>query len=224
MNPLLHGPLLHLRGIKKSYTTRRVLDIEELSFAAGESYAITGDNGAGKTTLLRLISGLESGGIASFTFAGKQLSITPYPTQLRHEIIYVHQHPYLFNTSVAHNVEYGLKMRGISAHECQIAARQAMHWAGITHLADTVPTKLSGGEKQRVALARTRMLNPKIILLDEPTASLDSAGRIQVINLIEELCDENICMLIACHDRELIDLPKMHTVHLSSADARVGTT
>ena len=135
--------------------------------------------------------------------------------------IQVQHHGHIQPTLDRPNV--GEVRRGVSAHECQIAARQAMHWAGITHLADTVPTKLSGGEKQRVALARTRMLNPKIILLDEPTASLDSAGRIQVINLIEELCNENICMLIACHDRELIDLPKMHTVHLSSADARVGT-
>lgn len=207
--------LLHLRGIKKSYGTRRVLDIDELSFAAGERYAITGDNGAGKSTLLRMIAGLETGEVESFTFAGNKLSPAPYPDHLRQKIIYVHQHPYLFNTSVAHNIEYGLKRRGVSARECQSALRLALEWAGITHLADIMPAQLSGGEKQRVALARTKILNPRLILLDEPTASLDGSGRMQVINLIEELCSENCCVLIACHDRELIDLPKMHRVHLS---------
>lgn len=208
-------PLLELKGLRKGYANRQVLDIDELRLEAGESYVVTGDNGAGKSTLLRILGGLDIGEIKEYRFDGQPVELQRYPEWLRRQVIYVHQQPYLFNTSVAHNIEYGLKARGLGRRERETLAQEAMVWAGVTHLADVPPQKLSGGEKQRVALARVKVLNPQMYLFDEPTASLDAEARRQTIELIRRLCLDNNCVVIACHDHEIINLPHMHKLILA---------
>ena len=211
----MSGLLLQIEGLCKNYGARRILDIERLSLLAGESYVVTGDNGAGKTTLLRVIAGLEGAQVANYQFEGRPISLENFPPWLRREIIYVHQHPYLFNTTVAANIGYGLTARNLPKAERETLVKEAMEWAGVAHLNHVPPHKLSGGEKQRVALARAKVLNPKLFLLDEPTANLDAEARRQTIELIQRLCLENNCVLIACHDYELINLPRMRRMTLS---------
>lgn len=215
-------PLLELRRLRKGFANRKVLDIDELTLEAGESYVVTGDNGAGKSTLLRIVGGLDSGEVKEFRFDGQPVELQHYPEWLRRQVIYMHQHPYLFSTSVAHNIEYGLKARGLGQQERANLVQDAMVWAGVTHLADVPPQKLSGGEKQRVALARVKVLNPKMYLFDEPTASLDAEARRQTIELIRRLCLDNNCVVIACHDHEIINLPHMHKLVL--ADGKLTGT
>ena len=118
-------------------------------------------------------------------------------------------------TTVAANIGYGLKARHLPKAERETLVKEAMEWAGVDHLNHVPPQKLSGGEKQRVALARAKVLNPKLFLLDEPTANLDAEARRQTIELIQRLCLENNCVLIACHDYELINLPRMRRMTLS---------
>ena len=79
-----------------------------------------------------------------------------------------------------------------------------------------LPHKLSGGERQRVALARAKVLNPHLLLFDEPTANLDSEARRHVIELIDELRSDDVTVLVACHDREIIDMPGMKRLQLAS--------
>ncbi len=210
----MNGRLLQIEGLHKSYGARRILDIDRLTLHAGESYVVTGDNGVGKTTLLRIIAGLESAQVSSYQFEGRPILLENFPPLLRREIIYVHQHPYLFKTSVAANIGYGLKARNLLKAEREALIKEAMEWAGVVHLNHVPPQKLSGGEKQRVALARVKVLNPKLFLLDEPTANLDAEARRQTIELIQRLCHDNNCVLIACHDYELINLPRMRRMRL----------
>lgn len=207
-------PLLQIAGLRKDFGPRRVLEVAELMLESGHSHVVTGDNGVGKSTLLRILAGLEPARIGEYKFNGAVVALNPYPDWLRREVIYVHQHPYLFNTSVAHNIAYGLRARGIPANEREQLVREAIKWAGVEHLAEVPPQKLSGGEKQRVALARAKVLNPRLFLFDEPTSNLDAEARSQTIELIERLCLENNCVLIACHDRELINLPHMRRFSL----------
>ena len=211
----MSGPLLRIEGLRKNYGARSILDIERLALYSGESNVVTGDNGCGKTTLLRVIAGLENAQIVSYQFEGQSISLESFPPKLRHEIIYVHQHPYLFKTTVAANIGYGLKARNLHKAERERLVNEAMEWAGVAHLNHVPPQKLSGGEKQRVALARAKVLNPKLFLLDEPTANLDAEARRQTIDLIQQMCRDNNCVLIACHDYELINLPRMHRMNLS---------
>jgi tungstate transport system ATP-binding protein len=210
------NPLLAFRHLRKSFGERKLLDLGPFTIGEGEAYIITGDNGSGKTTLLRILAGLEPGEIAGFEFRGAPLIHGRLPEEVRHEIVYVHQHPYLFHTSVMHNIGYGLAARGIDGAKRAQLAEEALAWAGVEHLRGATPGKLSGGEKQRVALARAKVLAPRLFLLDEPTANLDGEARGQAIALIRQLVKDNGSLLIACHDRELIELPGMRRFHLEN--------
>ena len=205
---------MSFRHLRKSFGERTLLDLGPFDIGEGEAYVITGDNGAGKTTLLRILAGLEPGGIADFEFRGVPLTHGRLPDNVRHDIVYVHQHPYLFHTTVVHNIGYGLAARGIDGAERGRLAEEAIAWAGVDHVRDVPPARLSGGEKQRVALARARVLKPRLFLLDEPTANLDGEARGQALALIRQLLQDNGSLLIACHDRELLELPGIRRFHL----------
>lgn len=199
--------LLGIRHLQKNFHKRRLLDIENLSIMASRAYVLTGVNGSGKSTLMRILAGLERADVAELRFLGQPVSLSPYPRAMRDDILYVHQHPVMFSTSVADNIGYGLAVRGVPKKIIAEKVDEAIAWAGIGHLRNSVPNYLSGGEKQRVALARARVLSPKLLLLDEPTANLDGAAREQVISLIPALVAEGHSVIMACHDRDLIALP-----------------
>jgi len=200
--------LLGVRGLRKHHGERLLFDIERIEIATHGAYVLTGVNGAGKSTLLRVLGGLERAEIDSLRFEGLDiLRVHPYPRALRKAIVYVHQHPILFSTSVPHNIGYGLELRRLHKEEIASTVEAAMAWAGVTHLRDSDPAKLSGGERQRVALARAKVLQPRLLLLDEPTSNLDGQAREQVIELIPTLVEAGSSVVIACHDRDLIGLP-----------------
>lgn len=216
------SPLISLQGIQKRFgqkpergaSRELLLDIDTLIIARASAYVLTGINGAGKSTLLRILSGLDSAQIAQASFMGTPLNWFPYPALLRANIVYVHQHPVMFADTVAGNIAYGLKVRGMPAAQQQQALQDAMQWAGITHLSEQPANTLSGGEKQRVALARAKVLRPQLLLLDEPTSNLDGEAREQVIALIPELIREGSSAIMVCHDRDLIALPGVHRLKL----------
>lgn len=214
-------PLLRVRGLVKDYAGRRVLDIAWLELVAGQRYVVSGDNGAGKSTLLRILAGLEKAAVSEFDYGQQATDMRRYPRRLRNEVIYVHQHPYLFHTSIAANIAYGLAVRKIAREEREKIVAEAMAWAGVLHLQAVPPQKLSGGEKQRVALARARVLHPKLLLLDEPTSNLDADARAQIITLLDQLADRDTCVVIACHDREIMELPDTVRLHLEQGGLRL---
>ena len=206
--------LLAVERLRKSHGARELFDIESLVLEEGRAYVLTGVNGAGKSTLLRVLAGLESAEVHGAAWLGKEVSLSPYPRMLRETVVYVHQHPIMFSTSVAHNVGFGLTARGEPKAEVARKVQAAMAWAGVVHLRDCDPAALSGGEKQRVALARAKVLEAKLLLLDEPTANLDGAAREQVIALIPELIGAGRTVVMACHDRDLIGLPGVQRLKL----------
>lgn len=199
--------LLALRRIRKRFGERVLFEIDELIIEPGTATVLIGPNGSGKSTLLRILGGLEAAEIGSAEFHGEPFSMSPYPERLRARIVYVHQHPVLFSTSVAGNIGYGLRLRGLSGKALADQVEEAMAWAGVTHLRDSKPAILSGGEKQRVALGRAKVLKPELLLLDEPTANLDGAARDQVVALIPKLLNEGSSIVMASHDPDLIGLP-----------------
>jgi tungstate transport system ATP-binding protein len=198
--------LLLLHRLRKSFGERVLLDIPELAIDKGAAYVLTGRNGSGKTTLLRIIAGLDTAQHGSMEFGSERVGFFTYPERLRRKIVYVHQHPYLFHTSLRHNLEYGLKHRGLQPAERGRRVEDAIAWAGLQQQCATPPAKMSGGEAQRAALARARALQPELLLLDEPTSNLDRAGRGQVLALLGQLRDERRAVVVACHDQEVIGL------------------
>lgn len=208
------SPLLSLRLLRKAYGDRLLFDIDAMTINSGCAYVLTGLNGAGKSTLLRILAGLEPAAIGDARFLGEPVSLQPYPRALRDAIVYVHQHPILFSTTIADNIGYGLAARGVAKAEASHRIEEALQWAGLAHLRSSKPHTLSGGEKQRVALARAKVLSPRLLLLDEPTANLDGPAREQVIRLIPSLIDAGCSVIMACHDRDLISLPGVQRLKL----------
>lgn len=206
--------VLEVEGLVRRLGGRPVLDGVRMSLEHGQCYALSGDNGSGKTTLLRVLCGLEAADAGVLRFQGEQTLLPPYPDSWRRQVVYVHQHPYLFHTSVAGNIAYGLKARGEAGERLLQKVNEAIDWAGVREVAAVPPQKLSGGEKQRVAMARAKVLAPNLLLLDEPTANLDADGRRRTLELLARLIAEGVTVLIACHDRELIELPGVQRFHL----------
>ncbi|MEO7741320.1 MAG: ATP-binding cassette domain-containing protein [Usitatibacter sp.] len=206
--------LLEVGAIVKRFGSKVLLDTGPMSMRAGDLIVLTGDNGSGKTTLLKIIAGLERADRMSLAFDGLCADERSYPGELRRRIVYVHQHPYLFAASIAANIRYGLRMRGIEAGEREKRVSEAIAWAGVEELGAVPPQRLSGGEKQRVALARAKVLAPRVMLVDEPTASLDAQARAQVIALLRKTATGENCVMVACHDRELIELEGARRWHL----------
>ena len=206
--------LLKLQDVKKRFGEHTLFDIPALEINAGTAYVLTGPNGSGKSTLLRILGGLETAEIGRAEFHGQSLAFSPYPHILRQSIVYVHQHPVMFSTSVADNIGYGLRARGFSARDCDTLVEDAMAWAGVSHLRQHKPETLSGGEKQQVALARAKVLNPELLLLDEPTASLDGTAREQVVALLPDLAKSGGAIVMASHDQGLISLSGLRHMDL----------
>jgi tungstate transport system ATP-binding protein len=176
---------LSILRLRKRHGQRVLFDIAHFSLDPASAYVLTGVNGAGKSTLLRVLAGLEPPDDATAVCFLKQYTLlAPYPALMRAAIVYVHQHPIMFSSSLAHNIGYGLRARGVSKAMAGKLVEDAIEWAGVAHLRSADPAHWSGGEKQRVALARAKVLEPKLLLLDEPTANLDGAAREQVIALI----------------------------------------
>jgi len=211
--------LLSIQHLRKNFGERRLFDIDALVIQQAAAYVLTGLNGTGKSTLLRVLAGLEKAETGESRFLGRAVQWSSYPREIRENVIYVHQHPVMFATSVADNIGYGLAARGQSRHEIARLVAEAMHWAGVSHLRGSSPLSLSGGEKQRVALARAKVLAPKLLLLDEPTASLDGAAREQVLSLIPTLTAAGSSVIMATHDRDLIAMPGV--VRLKLQDGRL---
>jgi tungstate transport system ATP-binding protein len=207
--------LLTVDGAAKSYGGKALLDIGRLALAQGDLIVLSGDNGSGKSTLLKMLAGLEPADRLRMAFDGVAATEAHYPRELRRRIVYVHQHPYLFNTSIADNIRYGLRLRDVEAAERERRVEEAIAWAGVGHLLGVAPVRLSGGEKQRVALARAKVLDPRVLLVDEPTASLDTQARAQVTELLRKTATGENCVLVACHDRELLELEGARRWHLA---------
>ncbi len=197
----------------KRFESRELFNIPKLELESGTSYVLTGDNGAGKTTLLKALAGLESAQFGAIQYQGRDVGADALG-ELRRDVVYVHQHPYLFDTTIAANIAYGLKLRGIAADEIKRRVETAIEWAKLSEFRNTPPQRLSGGEKQRVALARAWVLQAPVMLFDEPTANLDHASRDRVIELIEQAVGDNNCVVVACHDHEIINLPHVRRLHL----------
>lgn len=215
--------LVQVKNLRKAYGGRLILNVPQLDLDRGKSYLLTGSNGAGKTTLLKILAGLEDAEIAEFRFEGKLVPPDEICTWLAPRMVYLHQHPYLFSTSVPANIAYGLKAHGVEKGKLLEMVKEAMAWAGVEHLAQIPPRRLSGGEKQRVALARARALNPDVLLLDEPTANLDEEACRQVAKLIRQMCDNNHCVVIATHDSELMGLGSAIRMRLERAGLSIAS-
>lgn len=197
--------LIEYKNITMTLSGKSILNIDQLAVPAHQCTMITGRNGSGKTTLFKIISGLLKPDSASIHYQGLEMSWKQAKPYIQKDIIYLHQQPYLFDASVADNIAYGLHRLGESKPAAHQKVMQALDWANLSHLAHRSAKQLSGGEKQRVALTRARILAPRLLLLDEPTASMDTEAKQQTGLLLQRLKSEGIAIMISSHETHTID-------------------
>ena len=179
-------PLYTLRDVRQVYGARTVLHIPALDIQPGEILAIVGPSGAGKSTLLRLLGLLEAPTHGEVAIMHRERRFTYHTATIedRRTITMVFQNPILLSRTVRANVALGLRLRGNRNGSRQID--EVLERVALREMAHARPRTLSGGEMQRVALARALVLEPRVLLLDEPTANLDPAN----VRLIETLVRE----------------------------------
>ena len=169
------APLLRAEGLVRRYGGRTVLSVDAIEVAPGEVLAVLGPNGAGKSTLFRLLLLLERPDAGRVLLDGREVRAGDSAAMRR--MAGVFQRPYLFSGTVASNVAFGLRARGVPRKERERRAAEALDWLGLGRLASAPVQALSGGEAQKVALARALASRPDVLLLDEPTANLDVTVR-----------------------------------------------
>jgi len=191
--------LLQLKGISKSYGQAKILDDIDLTVEKGEIMALIGPTGSGKTTLLRLIDLLDPPTSGSIVFDDSLVSALPEKEKLkaRRRMAMVFQKPVMFKASVRENVSFGLKMRGKSDEE---KVRVALKAVGLSGYESRDANTLSGGEMQRIALARALVLEPELLLLDEPTANLDPKSATSIDRIIQNLSGQKTTAIMATHN------------------------
>ena len=192
--------LLALRNIRVQYGAATVLDLPFMNICDREIVAIVGANGAGKSTLLRVMGLLERPTCGSVSFRGKPAAPDDY-LALRRRMASVLQAPLLLDNSVYANVALGLKLRGVSREQVERRLRPWLERLGIAELADRRARTLSGGEARRTCLARALVLEPELLLLDEPFSGLDTPSRAVLLpDLQRVLTQSGAAVVIVTHD------------------------
>lgn len=191
---------IRVESLELRYGKRPVLRIRELEIERGERIVLRGPNGAGKSTLLRVLGGLLVPDAGRVWLDGYSGSWRRLRRALCNTAVYVHQRPYLFRGTVASNVAYALRWSRIGRRERRRRVEEALEWAGLSAMRDREARSLSGGEAQRLALARARVLRPALLLLDEPTASMDTEHRAGTARLLARLGEAGTTLVVATHD------------------------
>ncbi len=177
------GYIYSISKLVKEYGDKKVLDIEELNLEEGRITGIIGPSGAGKSTLLYILNGLEKSTSGKIVFDGKELKSEP-DIETRRQMSMVFQKPTVFNTTVYENMAYGLKLRGMPKVDTRGKVLELAKLIGLEDKLKQKAVTLSGGEAQRLSLARAIIHKPKVLLLDEPTANLDPANVAMIEKLI----------------------------------------
>ncbi|CCO25365.1 ABC transporter ATP-binding protein [Maridesulfovibrio hydrothermalis] len=196
--------LYKLSNIVQQYNGRTVLELDHFSVSEGAIVGLAGHNGSGKSTLMRMLAFLENPVSGEIYYDGKKVELSG--TDLRREVTMLTQEPYLLKRSVGRNVAYGLELRGESCIESKV--RDSLTQVGLEP--DLFMSRqwfeLSGGEAQRVALAARLAIMPKVLLLDEPTASLDRESTLLIHEAAVNARKENgTTLVIVSHDHHWLE-------------------
>jgi molybdopterin-binding protein len=196
----LTAPLLQLRDVLVEAGGRAILDVPSLDARPSQVLAVVGPNGAGKSTLLRVFGLLEQPSRGEVLFDGDPVGGERLKYRRRMAVVF--QEPLLFDMSVEGNVQTGLSLRGVTGREQKRRSDEWLERFGIAHLRGRSSRSLSGGEAQRTSLARAMVLEPEVLLLDEPFSSLDAPTRESLIDDLDAvLTERQVATVFVTHDR-----------------------
>ena len=195
--------IFKVRNLKKVYNNKIVLDVDNLDFQEGKIYAIVGPNGSGKTTLLNILNLLEKPDEGQIFFHDQEITnkSNEDTLEIRRRMTLVNQDPFLFHSTVYDNIAYGLKIRSIPPKVQKSRIKSALNIVGLSGFKDRRANQLSGGEAQRVVIARALVIEPEVLFLDEPTANIDQKHVDVVERIIKKIRKEiKTAVIFTTHD------------------------
>ncbi len=203
------GSLIELQNVSKIYPGEFVA-LQEINFtvSAGEFVSIVGASGAGKSTLLKMIYAEERPTTGEVFFAGRPVG------SIRRKLLPFYRRNFgtvfqdfklLSNRTVFENVAYALEVQGKPTSEIEEEVPRILEIVGLENRMEMLPAQLSGGEKQRVSLARALIHRPKVIIADEPTGNLDPVSTWEIVQLLLKINDYGTTVLLATHNKTIVD-------------------
>jgi tungstate transport system ATP-binding protein len=191
-----------LKRLVKRFDDRIILDIKELLIESNKILCLLGPNGTGKTTLMEILAFISSPSEGEISFKEEKVYFGGSDLiSIRQKVVLVQQKPILFTTSVYKNVEYPLKIRKINKNRRESLVDELLGLVGMYDFKEAEAHKLSGGETQRIAIAQALACSPEVILLDEPTSSVDVENQFIIERIIKEINrDKNISVIFTTHD------------------------
>ena len=215
-------PIIEINGVTKKYNNVPALDDVNLRIYPKEFVILVGPSGAGKSTLIKMLTREEKPDKGSVIVAGRnvlKLSSSDLPYYRRNIGTVFQDYKLLPAKNVFENVAYALEVSGVSDEEIVRRVPKVLRAVNIESKANSYPNQLSGGEAQRVSIARALIHNPKILIADEPTGNLDPDSSREVAVILEKINCLGTCVILATHDKELVD--KMRKRVVGMKDGRI---
>lgn len=200
------GPMIHFENVTKEYELQTALREVTCSIEKGEMVFLTGPSGSGKTTMLKLVYLAELPDQGNITISGwdtGSLKESSIPFVRRNIGVVFQDFRLLDNRNIFENIALALRIRGISEREIKTRVYEALKTVNLRHKADSYPKRLSGGEQQRIVIARAIVSEPTVLLADEPTGNLDPDTAEGVLKTFKDIHAKGTTILIATHNREL---------------------
>jgi len=211
--------MIRLTNVIKEYGEHRALDDLNLHIGVGEFVFLVGSSGAGKSTLMRLIYREDLPTYGTVLVGGVDVTKIKYSQvpQLRRCMGMVFQdYKLLPNQSTYNNVAYVIRALGMGSKEIDLRVKGALKVVSLLHKIDAKPTELSGGEQQRIGIARAIVNGPPLLIADEPTGNLDPQTSLEIVEILEQINLRGTTILVSTHDQAIVDRFKKRVVTLEN--------
>ncbi len=222
--------MIRLRNTVKKYGRQRALDCANLHIKVGEFVFLVGTSGAGKSTLMRLVYREEKPTRGQVFVGGidvAKMKLTQVPYLRRRMGIVFQDFKLLCDQNVFDNVAFVIRALGMSSREIKRRVRGALKIVGLPDKADAFPGQLSGGEQQRVSIARAIVNGPPLLIADEPTGNLDPQTSFEIMEILEQINKRGTTVIVATHDQMIVNHFKKRVITLDQGkvvrDVNVGT-
>jgi len=209
------NPIIEIKDVHKYYGDVNALNGTNLRIFPGEFVILVGPSGAGKSTLIRLLIREEKADKGKITVAGRNIRRFSYrdlPYYRRNLGIVFQDYKLLLNKTVWENVAYALEVSGASDEDIARKVPKVLQAVNLRSKGDAYPTQLSGGEAQRVSIARALIHNPKILIADEPTGNLDPEASREIADILEKINCQGTTIILATHNKDLVDRMRKRVV------------
>ena len=222
--------MIQLRAVTKKYRTNYALKDVDLDLKSGEFVFITGASGAGKSTLMKLLYKEETPTSGTVLIGGINIANLPpekVPHLRRCMGIVFQDYKLLPNISVYDNVAYVIRTLGMSTKEIRNRVLGALKVVGLIEKRNSRPSELSGGEQQRVSIARAIVNGPPLLIADEPTGNLDPKNSLEIMQILDQINQRGITIIVSTHDKNMVNYFRKRVLTLDSGriirDVQAGT-